>query len=292
MKHSQSCKGTILLKQVKAKLLQEQGFREESITSETYFNKNSRSFRGLIVKDASVVSPKYTSIKPLGDRVPVKIKDAKEKSVDDILLPTSAQSNPQGGGVVVVGKDDIKDLQPLNDTVLIKNYLSSSLKTEIETVGGKDTEQIPSFSRFSNKNGGTLNYQEQEHSFPMGLNPSQEKSRASLRISSGTFRNIRSPSRSNFKVQRNELQISSSIPVFRVCSESFSFEDDMIIATFTIQLLDGVSWRHVPSNPYSVQLEAFRLDVRLDIQISLFSVFMTCFGTEISHGLACGPSGS
>ena len=55
----------------------------------------------------------------------------------------------------------------------------------------------------------------------------------------------------------------------------------MIIAIFTIQLLDGVSWRHVPSTPYSVQLEAFRLDVRLDIQISLFSVFMTYFGIVI-----------
>ncbi|PHT50228.1 26S protease regulatory subunit 7 [Capsicum baccatum] len=55
-----------------------------------------------------------------------------------------------------------------------------------------------------------------------------------------------------FQVQRNELQIRSSIPVFRVCSESFSFEDDMIIATYTIRFLDGVSWRHVPSTPYSV----------------------------------------
>ena len=54
----------------------------------------------------------------------------------------------------------------------------------------------------------------------------------------------------------------------------------MIIATFTIQL-DEVSWRHVPSSPYSVQLEVFRLDVRLDIQISLFLVFMTCFGIVI-----------
>ncbi|PHT99153.1 Protein HUA ENHANCER 2 [Capsicum chinense] len=95
---------------------------------------------------------------------------------------------------------------------------------------------------------------EQEHSSPKGLNPGREKSRASLRISSGTFKNIRSLSRSSFKVQRHELQISSSIPVFRVYSESFSFEDDMIVAIFTIQLLDGVIWRHVPSTPYSIQL--------------------------------------
>ncbi|KAM3215905.1 20 kDa chaperonin, chloroplastic [Capsicum annuum] len=143
--------------------------------------KNSRSFRGLIVKAATVVSPKYTSIKPLGDRVLVKIKDAEDKSVGGILLPTSAQSKPQGGEVVAVGEgrsvgkttveisvkngtqvlyskfagtevefngskhlilkeddiigiletDDIKDLQPLNDRVLIK-----VAETEEKTAGG------------------------------------------------------------------------------------------------------------------------------------------------------------
>lgn len=46
----------------------------------------------------------YTSLKPLGDRVLVKIKTAEEKSVGGILLPVSAQSKPQGGEVVAVGE--------------------------------------------------------------------------------------------------------------------------------------------------------------------------------------------
>lgn len=46
----------------------------------------------------------YTSVKPLGDRVLVKIKTAEEKSVGGILLPTSAQSKPQGGEIVAVGE--------------------------------------------------------------------------------------------------------------------------------------------------------------------------------------------
>ena len=54
----------------------------------------------------------------------------------------------------------------------------------------------------------------------------------------------------------------------------------MIIATFTIIFLDGVSWRHIPSTPYSVQLEAFRLDVRLDVQIL---VFIFLFGIVILY---------
>eukprot|EP00262_Sarcandra_glabra_P013507 TRINITY_DN375_c0_g1_i1.p1 TRINITY_DN375_c0_g1~~TRINITY_DN375_c0_g1_i1.p1 ORF type:complete len:254 (-),score=48.91 TRINITY_DN375_c0_g1_i1:440-1201(-) len=128
------------------------------------------SRRSLTVTAATVVAPKYTEIKPLGDRVLVKIKTVEEKSVGGILLPTAAQTKPQGGEVVAVGEgrtvgknkvdicvqsgtqvvyskyagtelefngsnhlllkeddivgvletDDIKDLMPLNDRVLIK----------------------------------------------------------------------------------------------------------------------------------------------------------------------------
>lgn len=46
----------------------------------------------------------YTGIKPLGDRVLIKIKEAEEKTVGGILLPSTAQSKPQGGEVVAVGE--------------------------------------------------------------------------------------------------------------------------------------------------------------------------------------------
>lgn len=51
-----------------------------------------------------VLSLQYTSLKPLGDRVLVKIKTAEEKTVGGILLPTTAQTKPQGGEVVAVGE--------------------------------------------------------------------------------------------------------------------------------------------------------------------------------------------
>ncbi|KAL2503359.1 20 kDa chaperonin [Forsythia ovata] len=129
-----------------------------------------RSFRSLVIKAATTITPKYTSLKPLGDRVLVKIKTVEEKTTGGILLPTTAQSKPQGGEVVAVGEgrtigkakvdislktgtqvvyskyagtevefdgsnhlilkeddivgildtDDIKDIKPLNDRVLIK----------------------------------------------------------------------------------------------------------------------------------------------------------------------------
>ncbi|GMI88538.1 chaperonin 20, CHLOROPLAST CHAPERONIN 10 [Hibiscus trionum] len=140
-----------------------------------------RSFKGLVVKAATVVAPKYTAIKPLGDRVLVKIKEAEQKTEGGILLPTTAQSKPQGGEVVAVGEgktvgktklessvktgakviyskyagtevefngsnhlilkeddivgiletDDIKDLKPLNERVLIK-----VAEAEEKTAGG------------------------------------------------------------------------------------------------------------------------------------------------------------
>ena len=140
-----------------------------------------RRSRGLVVRAATVVSPKYTSIKPLGDRVLVKTKTSEDKTAGGILLPTSVQSKPQGGEVVAVGEgrsigsnsieisvpvgaqvvyskyagtelefngsnhvilkeddiigvldtDDVKDLKPLNDRVLIK-----VAEAEQETAGG------------------------------------------------------------------------------------------------------------------------------------------------------------
>ena len=46
----------------------------------------------------------YTSLKPLADRVLVKIKTVEEKTVGGILLPSTAQTKPQGGEVVAVGE--------------------------------------------------------------------------------------------------------------------------------------------------------------------------------------------
>ncbi|GER41730.1 20 kDa chaperonin family protein [Striga asiatica] len=139
------------------------------------------SFRGLVVKAATTIAPKYTSLKPLGDRVLVKIKTAEEMTSGGILLPSTAQSKPQSGEIVAVGEgrtignstvvisvktgtqvvyskyagtevefnganhlilkeddiigildtDDVKDMKPLNDRVLIK-----VAEAEEKTAGG------------------------------------------------------------------------------------------------------------------------------------------------------------
>jgi len=88
---------------------------------------SNRSFRSLVVKAATVVAPKYTSIKPLGDRVLVKIKTVEEKTGGGILLPTSAQSKPQGGEVVAVGEGK----------TIGKTKLEISVKTGAQVVYSK-----------------------------------------------------------------------------------------------------------------------------------------------------------
>lgn len=45
----------------------------------------------------------FTELKPLADRVLVKIQEVEEKTSGGILLPTTAQTKPQGGSVVAVG---------------------------------------------------------------------------------------------------------------------------------------------------------------------------------------------
>ena len=85
-----------------------------------------RSFHGLVVKAATVVAPKYTNIKPLGDRVLVKIKEAEEKTESGILLPTTAQTKPQGGEVVAIGvwesSSSDGELEGCGDSVMTTAY--------------------------------------------------------------------------------------------------------------------------------------------------------------------------
>ncbi|KMZ69941.1 20 kDa chaperonin [Zostera marina] len=65
---------------------------------------HKRCFPSIMVKAVTTVTPKYTTVKPLGDRVLVKVKTSEEKTLGGILLPTAAQSKPQTGEVVSVGE--------------------------------------------------------------------------------------------------------------------------------------------------------------------------------------------
>ena len=80
------------------------------------------------------------SLRPLDDRVVLKVLDAEEKSAGGILLPDSAQEKPQRGKVTAVGEGKLKkdgQRQKLDvkkgDIVLFGKYAGRDVK-----VGGDD----------------------------------------------------------------------------------------------------------------------------------------------------------
>ncbi|XP_021759682.1 20 kDa chaperonin, chloroplastic-like [Chenopodium quinoa] len=186
--------------------------------SVAYPNSTSRSFRALAVNAASVTSNKYTSVKPLGDRVLVKTKIVEEKTTSGIFLPTGAQKKPQSGEVVAIGSgkkvgdkklpvaikagaevvyskytgteieveglshlilkeddiigiletDDVKDLKPLNDRLLIK-----VAEVENKTAGGlllaESTKEKPSFGTVVATGPGSLDEEGNRTPLPVSL---------------------------------------------------------------------------------------------------------------------------
>eukprot|EP00963_Diacronema_lutheri_P008954 scaffold776_cov347-Pavlova_lutheri.AAC.152 len=73
----------------------------------------------------------YTSVKPAGDRVFVKLGVEEEVSTGGILLPNTAQKKPSEGSVVAVAAEDAT--VKIGDQVVYSKYAG----TEIE-LGGED----------------------------------------------------------------------------------------------------------------------------------------------------------
>ena len=73
-------------------------------------------------------------IKPLGDRVVIKMLESEETTKSGIVLPGSAKEKPQvaevisvGPGGVVEGKDIIMEVE-IGDRVLISKYAGTEIK--------------------------------------------------------------------------------------------------------------------------------------------------------------------
>lgn len=85
---------------------------------------NRHYYLGLFVK--CCYSLQYTTLKPLGDRVLVKIKTAEEKTVGGILLPVTAQSKPNGGEVVAVGEGHSAGKTKVDISVKVILYIQTT----------------------------------------------------------------------------------------------------------------------------------------------------------------------
>lgn len=94
----------------------------------------------MLIKEKKVQGTQYNqmeekmSLRPLGDKVVIKVKAEEVKTLGGIVLPGSAQEKPQQGKVVAVGTGEIIDGKkvPLdvkvNDEVIYSKYSGNEVK--------------------------------------------------------------------------------------------------------------------------------------------------------------------
>ena len=87
----------------------------------------------------AALSLSVSSVKPLSDRVFVKVTAAEEKTAGGILLPDTAKEKPQVGEVAAVGpgkrNDDGSRQEPelkIGDKVLYSKYAGTDIKLGTE----------------------------------------------------------------------------------------------------------------------------------------------------------------
>jgi chaperonin GroES len=85
-----------------------------------------------------ITGGKHMTIKPLADRVVVRMLEAEETTKSGIILASSAKEKPQivevtavGPGGVVDGKDVVMELE-VGDHVLISKYAGTEVKIDGE----------------------------------------------------------------------------------------------------------------------------------------------------------------
>lgn len=88
----------------------------------------------------AAISISVSTVKPLGDRVFVKVNASEEKTAGGILLPDTAKEKPQVGEVAAVGpgkRNDNGSVTPVEvkvgDKVLYSKYAGTDIK-----LGGDD----------------------------------------------------------------------------------------------------------------------------------------------------------
>ena len=74
------------------------------------------------------------AIKPLGDRVIIKMLEAEEKTKSGIILPSHAKEQPQMAEVIAVGPgtEEVKIEVSEKDVVIFSKYAGTEIKYEGE----------------------------------------------------------------------------------------------------------------------------------------------------------------
>ncbi|MEW6548356.1 MAG: co-chaperone GroES [Spirochaetota bacterium] len=70
------------------------------------------------------------NVKPLGDRILVKIKESETKTAGGIIIPQTAQEKTQTGVVVAVGTDSDVIKVKVGDEVMYDKYAGTQIKID------------------------------------------------------------------------------------------------------------------------------------------------------------------
>lgn len=68
------------------------------------------------------------NVKPLGDRVLIKVKESETKTAGGIIIPQTAQEKTQTGAVVAVGTDADVIKVKVGDQVMYDKYAGTQIK--------------------------------------------------------------------------------------------------------------------------------------------------------------------
>ena len=71
------------------------------------------------------------TIKPLGDRVLVKVEEADQKTAGGIYIPDTAQEKTQNGVVLAIGDDEEIKVK-VDDKIIYDKYAGTSVKVDDE----------------------------------------------------------------------------------------------------------------------------------------------------------------
>jgi len=70
------------------------------------------------------------AVKPIGDRVLIKIKESEDKTAGGIIIPQTAQEKTQTGIVIAVGTDADAIKVKVGDEVMYDKYAGTQVKIE------------------------------------------------------------------------------------------------------------------------------------------------------------------
>lgn len=69
------------------------------------------------------------TVKPLGDRVLIKVEEAETKTASGLYIPDTAQEKTQTGSVVAIGEDEMIVVK-VGDKVMYDKYAGTSVKID------------------------------------------------------------------------------------------------------------------------------------------------------------------